>query len=90
MSNALEAHDHHAQRVARLLAWLQVAFERQEAAFERRYERACNIDNPARLWRMVRNLEHVEAVLKPLLCFVSGVAEAELEQALNDGRPDYE
>jgi hypothetical protein len=77
MNNARDAYLERSRRVASLLAWLDCELARHEA-------RAMKPEN-VKDWGMVGDLGHVEEELKGPLCFLSGMSEAELDQALNDG-----
>jgi hypothetical protein len=78
MSNALDTYLEQSRRVASLMGWLGAALERHD-------ERAPNFDDSKTLWHMVGRLARVEAELKPILGFIAGMTEGEIEQALNDG-----
>ena len=77
MSNALNTYLERSRRVAALLAWLDCELESHEA-------KAMKPEN-VRNWGFAGSLGHVEELLKAPLCFLSGMSEAEINEALNDG-----
>jgi len=77
MSNALETYLERSRRVASLLAWLDCELEVHEATAMR----PANAKN----WGLVGDLGHVEDLLKMPLCFLSGMSEKDINEALNDG-----
>ena len=81
MTNPVDAYLERSHRVALLMEWLAAALERHD-------DRAADFDEPARLWPMVGNLEHVEEELKPLLSFIAAVPECEIDELLNRGGQD--
>jgi hypothetical protein len=79
-NDALEAYGRQAERVARLLAWLHTSVERH-------YERAADFSEEAfRLWPMVGTLAHLEELLKSPVCYISGMSDEDIADALGDGR----
>ena len=77
MTNAHDTYLERSRRVASLLAWLDCELGAHEA-------KAMKPEN-AKDWGMVGDMGHVEEELKRPLCFLSGMSEKEIDDALNDG-----